>query len=126
MAYQDGSALPHGDGEDEDEEYHVPAIGARSQGGIAQHIDEEGDDHLRTAVADFLAGSGQAYLQQILQLYPRERAEKPKGEGWYMLTKEKDEEQHHTGPTGDAGRDGRPLYTQSRHTELTENQRVVA
>ena len=126
VADEDGTALCDGEGKDEGEHHNVGHITSRGQCLVADDVDEIGDDYLREAVRHVLAGRGDAYLQQIFQLHPRERGEQFLREGGYMLLEQDDKQDDDGDEPAEGGGDGRTLHTKSGHAELTEDKGIVA
>lgn len=93
---------------------------------LLPNINKVGDDHLREAVRDVLAGGRKPDFQQVFQLNPRERTEISQGEAGNMLAEQDDEQYNHTNPASKSGGDGRAFRSQCRHSPFTENQGVIA
>ena len=87
------------------------AVGTRSQGLVADLVDEIRDHHLRQAIGNVLAHGGNADVKQVLQFLPWDGTEIAQGEAWNVYPEVDDSQQHHRDGSADGRSYGSTLDT---------------
>ena len=108
------------------EHHHVSNIDTSRESLITYHVNEIDNGKLLKIIGDILTGRRQSDFEELSHLGERERTEQSQWETWNEFTVKHHDKHEHRYRTRDTCWDSSTLCSKSRHTELTEDKRIVA